>query len=252
VSKIHLVVPDSHAHYKHHNERATWLSRLIVDLRPDVVVHIGDSADMPSLSGYDKGKRGFQGRTYRADIEAHLDFQDRLWAPVRATKKRLPRRVFCIGNHEQRIEKALDLSPELTGAIGMGDLELDRWYDTVVPYEGNTPGKIELDGVWYAHYFTSGVKGLPVGGEHPADSLITKRLCSSTCGHLHLADWSMRSANDRKVMGCFVGCFQDYRSEWAGDANDLWWSGVVIKRNVEEGSYDPEFISIERLKKEYA
>jgi hypothetical protein len=52
-------------------------------------------------------------------------------------------------------------------------------------------------------------------------------------------------------MGCFVGCFQDYRSDWAGDANDMWWSGVLVKKNVENGTYDPEFISIDRLKREY-
>lgn len=248
----HLVIPDSHAHPNYHNNRADWISKLIIDVRPDVVIHIGDSADLPSLSSYDKGKRSFHGRTYRADIEAHLDFQDRLWNPVVQRKKRLPRSVFCIGNHEQRIEKALDLSPELTGTIGMGDLELDRWYDDVVPYVGSTPGVIEIDGVHYAHYFTSGVMGRPVGGQHPAYSLITKQFTSCTSGHLHLSDYSVATTTmGRKVMGCFVGCYQDYNSGWAGEVNKLWWRGVVVKRNVENGMYDPQFISIDALRKEY-
>jgi hypothetical protein len=251
MSKTHLVVPDQHAHWQHNNDRADWLSNLIIDIRPDVVINIGDSADMPSLSGYDKGKRAFQGRTYRADINAHLDFQDRVWAPVRRRKQKLPERWFFIGNHEQRIEKALDLSPELQGAIGMDDLNLKEWYNNIIPYEGGTPGKAEIDGVWYAHYFSSGVMGRAIGGEHPATSLLSKRFSSSTCGHLHLADWSIRTSNDRKIMGMFCGVFQDYRAEWAGDANDMWWSGVVVKRNVENGQYDPEFISIESLRKEY-
>jgi hypothetical protein len=249
--KTHLVIPDTHAHWKHNNDRADWLAGLIGDVRPDVVVHIGDSADLPSLSSYDKGKRGFHGRTYRADIDAHLDFQHRIWEPIRRAKKRLPRRVFLIGNHEQRIEKALDLSPELEGTISLRDLDLTEWYNDIVPYDGNTPGRIEIDGVWYAHYFSSGVMGRAIGGEHPATSLLAKRFSSSTCGHLHLADWSIRTTNDRKIMGMFVGCYQDYRSDWAGDANELWWSGVVIKRGVHNGQYDPEFISIQRLKEEY-
>ena len=32
--------------------------------------------------------------------------------------------------------------------------------------------------------------------------------------------------------------FFDYNSDWAGDANRLYWRGCVIKRNVENGSYD--------------
>lgn len=250
--KCHLIIPDSHAHPNHSNQRADYLAGIIGDIRPDVVVHIGDSADMPSLSSYDKGKRSFHGRTYRKDIDAHLDFQDRVWGPLRKRKKRLPRTVFCIGNHEQRIEKALDLSPELQGTVGTRDLELQRWYDDVVPYDGQNPGVIEVDGISYAHYFPSGVMGRPVGGEHPATSLIDKTLTSAVAGHLHLADWSVRTnVHGRKVHGLFAGCYVDYPSDWAGITQRLWWSGVVVLRGVDSGVYDPQFISIQSLKKEY-
>jgi len=248
----HLVIPDSHAHPDHNNDRADWLANLIIDVKPDVVIHIGDSADMPSLSAYDKGKRSFHGRSYKKDIDSHLEFQDRLWEPVVRRKKRLPRRVFTIGNHEQRIEKALDLSPELTGTIGMGDLDLARWYDDVVPYVGGTPGVIKVDGIHYAHYFVSGVMGRPIGGEHPAFSLLTKQFVSCTAGHLHLADSCIRTAVDgRKVQTSIVGVYQDYDSPWAGEVNKLWWRGVLVKRNVENGTYDSQWISIDSLKREY-
>jgi hypothetical protein len=249
---VHLVIPDSHAHPNHHNKRADWLGELIADVKPDVVINIGDAWDMPSLSSYDRGRKSFQGRTYRADIEAGVEFQDRLWSRVTRRKKRQPRSVFCIGNHEHRIHRAVDLQPELEGAIGYSDLLLDRWYDDIVPYEGTTPGYIEIDGISYAHYFVSGVAGRPVGGEHPATSLITKKLSSATQGHLHLADWSTRmSLTGNRIMGCFVGCYQDYMADWAGVISNLWWSGIVIKRNVENGCYDPEFVSLSRIRKEY-
>jgi hypothetical protein len=252
MSKTHLIIPDTHAHPEHNNDRATLLARLIKDIRPDVVIHLGDSADLSSLSGYDKGKRGFVGRTYRADIESHLDFQDRLWSPVLAAKKKLPRSVFLIGNHEQRIDRALDLSPELVGTIGYADLRLEEWYDTVVPYAGQTPGIIEVDGIHYAHYFVSGVMGRPVGGEHPAYALLTKHFTSLTCGHIHVMDHSIRTTVDgRRIHGLVAGVYQDYDSPWAGEVNKLWWRGVVVKRNVENGNYDPSFISLEALRKEY-
>lgn len=248
----HLIIPDAHAHFEHHNKRAEWVGELIADIKPDVVINIGDTWDMPSLSSYDKGRKSFQGRTYRADIDSGLDFNERMWDRVKRRKKGLPRRVFCVGNHEERIARAVEFAPELEGAVGYGDLQLDEFYTDVVHYEGNTPGVIEIDGVSYAHYFISGVAGRPVGGEHPAHSLVSKKLGSATCGHLHLADWSTRmSLSGNRVMGCFVGAFLDYTLTWAGVANHLWWNGIVVKRNVSNGQYDPEFISIDRLKKEY-
>lgn len=207
---------------------------------------------MPSLSSYDRGKKSFQGRTYRADIDAGLDFQERLWHRVIRRKKRMPRSVFCIGNHEERISRAINIQPELDGTISYSDLCLTHFYTDVVHYEGNTPGVIEIDGVSYAHYFVSGVAGRAVGGEHPADALITKKLSSSTQGHSHLVDWSSRRAVDgRRLMGCFVGSYLDYVPDWAGVMASLWWNGVVIKHGVDNGSYDPEFISISRLREAY-
>lgn len=251
--KTHLIIPDSHAHPHHHNRRADWVGELIADVRPDVVVHIGDSADMPSLASYDKGKKSFQGRTYRADINAHTDFQERLWHRVRRRKKSLPRSVFCIGNHEQRIARAIEYQPELEGAIGYHDLELSKWYDEVVHYEGGTPGTITIDGVTYAHYFVSGVMGRAIGGEHPAHSLVRQQLGTCVAGHLHTSNWVNRQGvSGNRVHGLLVGCYIDYRPDWAGKIYDLWWRGAVVLRNVENGDFDPQFISVDALKKEYA
>lgn len=206
---------------------------------------------MPSLSSYDKGKRSFHGRSYRKDVDAHLEFQHRMWGPVRARKRKLPERIFLIGNHEQRIEKALDLSPELEGTIGLNDLLLGEWYDHVVPYSGNTPGSIKIDGVHYAHYFVAGISGRPTFGTNPAYALLSKRHVSSTAAHSHLADWYSVSPDGVPIMGLVAGCYQDYDAPWAGEANKLWWRGVVVKRNVENGHYDPQFISLKALQKEY-
>jgi len=216
------------------------------------VVNLGDAADMPSLSSYDKGKRTFQGRSYAKDIEAHLEFQDRLWGPVKARKKKLPLRVVLEGNHEHRIEKALDLSPELVGTISFDDFDFERYYDIIVPYEGGTPGVLELDGIHYSHFAVSGVMGRPVGGEHPAYTLLSKQFSSYTVGHTHTLDYCVRTdASGRKIHGLVAGVFQDYLSDWAGVAQDLWWRGVCIKHNVEDGNYDLELVSMERLEQEY-
>jgi len=253
LSNIHLVIGDQHAHYGNTNERADWLSRLIIDVRPDVVVNIGDAADLPSLSGFDKGKRAFQGRTYEKDIACHLDFQDRLWSPVLQRKKRLPRRVFLHGNHEHRIWSAINTQPELEGTVSFADLQLNRWYDDIVPYSGNSPGTVEIDGVTYAHFFTSGIAGRPVSSENLGAAMLSKNFSSCTSGHSHLFDISIRTRSDGgKIQGCSVGCFQDYTNDWAGEIGKLWDRGILIKRNVQQGAYDFQWVSLASLKKEYS
>lgn len=252
MSKTHLVIPDSHAHPKHHNKRAEYLGHLINDIKPDVVIHLGDSADMPSLSSYDRGTKAFQGRNYRADIDAHLDFSDRLWSIVRSAKRKLPVRYFFEGNHEHRIHKAINLQPELEGAISFDDLELHRYYDVITPYNGRSPGVLSIDGISYAHFFISGVMGRPLGGAHPAYSILAKGHGSATAGDLHLLSYEVQTGiGGKRIQGLVAGCYQDYEADWAGEANKLWWRGVVVKRNVENGNYDPEFISLAALKKAY-
>ncbi len=252
MSKTHLVIPDPHAHPDYGNERFDWLAKLIIDIKPDVVINLGDHFDMPSLSGYDKGTKGFEGRRFVKDVASGCEAHERMWEPVKRTKKRLPFRVVLEGNHEQRLKRAVDKTPELDGAISFDQFQFDRWYDVVVEYQGQTPGIISVDGINYAHYFVSGVMGRAIGGEHPAYSLLTKEFTSCTCGHVHTADYSIRTTVDgRKIHGLVAGVYQDYHSGWAGEVNKLWWRGVVVKRGVCEGSYDPQFISLDQLRKEY-
>ena len=46
VGRTHLVIGDSHAKPGINNDRYTWAGRLAVDLKPDVIIDIGDWADM--------------------------------------------------------------------------------------------------------------------------------------------------------------------------------------------------------------
>ncbi len=249
----HLIIPDCHAHPEHNNERADWLGSLIVDVKPDVVINLGDACDFPSLCSYDKGKRSFHNKRYMDDIQCHLEFQDRLWLRSKRQKKRRPDTYFFEGNHEERVRRAIDLHPELEGAISYDHLELDKWYDNVVYYNGGTPGVRIIDGVAYAHYFISGLMGKPIGGIHHAHSLLQKHHTSCTCGHSHLMDYHVSTrTGGLKLMGLVAGCYIDKPHGYAGVCNDLWWPGVVIKRNVYEGQYDPQFISLATLRKEYA
>lgn len=253
MSKRYLIIPDSHAHPEHNNDRADYIAKFIIDTKPDVVVNMGDQFDMASLSSYDKGKRSFVSRNYKKDIEAGQEFNDRVWGPVKRQKKKLPYRVVLEGNHEARIERALDLSPELQGTMGFEDYQYDDYYDEVVRYEGGTPGVIELDKILFAHYLITGVSGRPIGGERAGHMLISKYNQSCIVAHSHILDHASRtSIQGRTLNGLVVGCYQDYINDWAGRIGHMWWSGLTLLDNVENGNFDPAFIRLESLKKMYS
>lgn len=252
MSKTYLVIPDQHAHADFNNDRADWLANLIIDLRPDVVANLGDVFDMPSLSDYDKGKRSFHGRSYKKDIEAGLEFHDRVWGPVRATKKKMPFRFVLEGNHEHRVERALDLSPELSETIGFQDYAFYDYYNEVIRYDGGLPGVFKSDGILFAHFFPTGISGRPMGGISPARMMAQKNKTPCIAGHTHTFDFFSERNISGESLNCLVaGCFQDYTPDWAGPIGRFWQAGVAVLRNVENGSYDFQWISLKSLKDAY-
>ena len=249
----YLIVPDQHAHYQHDNRRADYLAQFIIDLKPDVVINMGDAADMPSLSDYDKGKRSFVGRSYKADIDAHLEFQERLWGPVKKTKKKMPYRVILEGNHEHRVERALDYSPELAGTIGFSDYDFEHYYHEVVRYDGGLPGIYKSDGILFAHFFPSGISGRPLGGNSPARMMQLKNKVSCVAAHSHTLDLATERNIDGRTVNCLVtGCYQDYVNDWAGPIGRFWRFGVSVLHNVRDGDFDYQWVSLSTLKKVYS
>lgn len=248
MSKDILVVPDSHAHPDFNNDRFTWLGKLIYDVKPDVVVNIGDLWDFPSLSRHASNKE-LETKRYKSDLDAGHDAMERINHEIRKHKRKLPRRVFCLGNHDIRPDRLVSENPRLEGSVGLSDLALERHHRwEQIPFLE----PIEIEGVSFAHYFTSGIMGRPIGGIHPAYQMAVKGFRSCVGGHSHLLDFKQIRNSGRVVSGLTVGCFFDYTMDYAGPANDMWWRGVVILRNVKNGDYDLETISLERIREAYS
>ena len=245
--QTHLIIPDSHAHCDFNNDRYDWLAKLILDIKPDVVVDIGDWWDMPSLCSYDKGTKGFEGRRYNKDIEAGVEAQDRVDRILRRAKKKLPRKVRLLGNHENRINRAVNEDAVLEGVISTKDLQSKEYGWEEYPFLK----PVDIDGIDYCHYFTSGIMGRPISGEHPAYTLLAKRHKSSTQGHAHTYDHCIRSRGEDHIHGLVVGVYADYHMDYAGPANAMWRSQIIVKRNVCNGDYDLETISMEAIRNEY-
>jgi len=74
LTRTTLVYTCSHADPDVSNERFDWLGEFIYDLRPDMVVDLGDGADMRSLNSYDtRYPQKVVSQSYEADIESYND-----------------------------------------------------------------------------------------------------------------------------------------------------------------------------------
>lgn len=244
---VHLVPPDAHAKPGVTNERFEWLGKLIVDVKPDVVLCLGDFADMYSLNSYERGKASFHRANYRDDIHSTLDAQDRMFYPIKRAKKKRPRFIMCMGNHEQRIITALNTDHILRGTIGIDDLDYSRNFE-VHPFLN----KVHVDDITYSHYIKSGNSGNAMAGKHQANSLLLQEHCSTTVGHSHLLNHKTDTTGlGRRIHGLVTGCYFNHSESYAPPNNKDWWRGVVVKRYVHKGDYDPEFISLRQIKEVY-
>src|SRR5678815_4970574 len=70
LGRVHMVIPDVQAKPNVEHDHMEWIANYAIEKRPDVIICLGDWADMPSLSLYDKGKRCYEGRRYTKDIDA--------------------------------------------------------------------------------------------------------------------------------------------------------------------------------------
>jgi hypothetical protein len=245
--KTILCIPDSHAHPDHHNRRYEWLGRMAKSLQPDIIWDAGDWWDFPSLSTYDIGKKCFEGSRYRRDLEAGWEARDRFHG---AMGKHTPERmVFTIGNHENRIGKVVENDPKLEGTIGFENLCSHEFGWEEIPFLQ----PVLVEGIALSHYFTTGIMGRAIGGEHPATMLLQKQFMSCLQAHSHQLDYADRTkANGQPVMAMHIGCYFDYDFHWAGkQPNRMYRRGVVVLRNVKNGKFDHEWVGIERVEALY-
>lgn len=256
--KIHVVIGDTQAKAGVPTAHLTWIGRYIVDhfagqfSAEDVrLLHLGDHWDMPSLSSYDKGKRAMEGRRYRQDIDAGNAAFDLLNEPLRDYNRTRrspwePSRHFFLGNHEDRITRAAEDDAQLDGALSLDDLNAAEWGWTVMPFLE----PVVLEGVAYAHYFYNPMSGKPYGGENLYNRL--KIIGHSfTMGHQQGVQHAIRVVGKTRHHGLVVGSSYLHEEKYLGPQGNNHWRGIVVCHQVEEGRYDPMFVSLEYLCRRY-
>jgi len=255
---IHVVVPDTQVKPGVPLDHLEWAGQYLVDHfggRPNVkIIHIGDHADMPSLSSYDVGKKEMEGRRYKADIAAANYGFDILNGPIATynTQRKLykekmwkPDRWICLGNHEDRINRAISSDAKLEGVIGTDDLNYAEHGWKVVPFREI----LWLDGVAYSHYFYNQMNGRPYGGTNIETRLKTIGH-SFTMGHQQMLIHGIRYVAGKQQRGLVAGAFYMHDEDYLGP-QQAYWRGIIVKHQVEDGSYDIMCVSMDYLCRRY-
>ena len=249
-----LCIPDTQVREGVPCEHLYWAGQAIVDYRPDVIVHLGDHADMPSLSTHDtKGSKYFEGLRYKKDIEVAKESMKILLAPLKELQQRQkdskhkvynPRKVFLLGNHENRIDRAINNNPTLEGLISVKDLEYEKDWE-VSPFLH----PVFINGVGFNHYWPVGAMGRPAGS---AAAIINKLHMSCIAGHQQGKQVAYgKRADGRPICSIIVGSYYLHDESYMDKLSNRHWRGLLVLNEVQDGHFDELFLSIEYLERKY-
>jgi len=256
IPATHIVIPDTQCKPGVPTAHLGWIGRYIFDQfngKPNVtVVHLGDHWDMPSLSEYDKGTFRMEGRRVQEDIQAGNEGLAMLTAPTDAriarnrawgNKQWNPRRVLLRGNHEFRINRYLDLNPTMRGFLSEDELLSPGWevYPFLQP--------VFIDGIGYAHYWANPMTGRPIGSV--ASTRLKQIGHTATMGHQQVLEYAIRFVQGKSQHMLIAGACYLHNEDYKGFQGNAHWRGIVVCFQVEDGSYDPLFISLDFLCRKY-
>lgn len=248
-SNIHIWIGDPQLRGDHPSDHMEWAGRYIADSyggRPNVtILNGGDHYDLPSLSSYDrKGGVLLEGQRLTDDIEAGDVGWDLLTDPIHSVPRWKPRLVYLRGNHEDRLYRFMRDDATFAGSFDLDYAEAWGWeiHEFLEP--------VWIDGVCYSHYFYNQNSGRPYSGQS-MDARLKTIGHSFTQGHqqglMHGVRSTLKGLQHGLVAGSFYIAPQGYRGLQAQNE----WCGLVVKHQVEDGAYDPMFVSLEYLCRRY-
>jgi hypothetical protein len=107
-----------------------------------------------------------------------------------------------------------------------------------------------VDGVLYAHYFTSGVMGRPVTS---ARALVKAKHTSAVMGHVQTTDIYMGDTrpDGTGIIGLFSGTCYLHDEAYLGFQGNACRRQVWMLHDVEDGDFDPLPVRLSYLKSKY-
>lgn len=249
------VLPDVQAKPGGTFQFLTSVGNYLVDKKPDIIVCLGDFADMPSLSSYDVGKKSFEGRRYKSDIEASHVAMETFLQPFTEynkkaysahTKRYSPRRILTLGNHEERISRCIELDAKLDGVLSVQDLKYEEFGWEVHPFLE----VVVINNIAFSHYFTTGVMGRAATS---AQAMLSKKHMSCIAGHQQGLQFATDyRADGKRITSIIAGSCYEHNESYMGPQGNHHFRGIVMLNDVtEDGEFDIMPVSLSYLMKKY-
>ena len=250
----HFIIPDTQTRPGVPLDHLDWIGQSILHYRPDVIVHLGDHWDFPSLNGHEEpGSAPLENKRYADDLAVGNEAFVRLCAPMEADinrretkhrKKWRPRKVFITGNHEVRADRVAENNPKFLGTIGSDKCDIRDWERH--PFLE----VVNIDDILYSHYFQSSHSARPIGGNVP--NRLTKIGASFVQGHQQGLDMGTKlMGNGKTWWGIVAGSCYTHIENYRGAQGQRHWRGVMILNEVENGEFCPMPLTLDYLCRKY-
>ena len=248
-----LVIGDLHQDPRHENrlDVLTWIARHASATRPDRIIQIGDWSTWDSCSAHDRNdtRKGHLKPSIKQDLE-NLQASLRAWR-LGIDEGWRPKATMLMGNHEYRVERFENATPE---AYGIHTLARD---ETFLQFGWQTRPYGELyyvQGVAFTHHPINGA-GRAFGGKTGPQRAANDSLVPIVSGHTH-----RRQVHDCPKIGgaglvsmVEVGCAMPWGEveEYAAHSPTGWFWGVC-ELTVQAGAIiDVNFLSMLTLRSKY-
>lgn len=214
--------------------------------QPEVIVHLGDHWDFPSLSFHNKpGSIALEGRRYVKDFDAGRRALDEFLSPIARARGYRPTMVYLLGNHCILPSRQAAQDARLEGALKDPVEVLEQYGWKVYPFLQ----PVVIGGTAFSHYFPSGALGKPVS---TASMLLRKLHMSAVAGHQQGRDIAYaRRADGAMMTGLISGSFYQHQMQWMSPAQNLHWRGTFVLNEVRDGQFDELALSISYLKRRH-
>lgn len=248
-----LVIPDRHndPRHPHRLDVTTWIARFGSEIRPPVVIDLGDSITMDSCSRYDRNDtlKGKHKPGIKADLDNHLAMLQ-AFERGRAPDWK-PKLIRTRGNHEQRLFDFENQHPENEGT------HTHRYAQDLLQFgwrERPFGEIVYVNGTGFTHAPFNGM-GKPMGGKtavHRAGALLCESLVH---GHTHSMEvhHSQKLGPTDKITVIQAGCaLPDGEVEHYAAHNPTGWThGVMVLEVLNGAILDMTWVSMRTLRLKY-
>lgn len=239
-----VAIGDMHAHPDYDLKRFTAAGEFCAEQQPDVIVNIGDFADVVSLNEH--GSRLERETTrWKEDKQVTQEAMACFMRPIRRRKRKMPRLVLTLGNHENRINRWVGSNPEFEGDMSVDDLGFRQFGWEVFPWKQY----VEIAGFHFVHEIATKGK-VSTKASSPSYGVKGQR-CSLVHGHTHEYFCHRYPGRERPHWGIDLGCLihkdMGWQESWSNPTEYTYWRGIWVIENACNGDGIPRPHTAEEL-----